>query len=139
MARVKTWYVADNSGMRKHMLSGDVSDAAVGAARDIIPIAQAFAPESDPAEKGAGDGTHYEDHFSVDKVVVTIQDGTFSNPRRAARVVNDAEYAAQVEFGTRPASFGQRKQGGSHGTPARPLGRAGAFFPGGKYRGGNPE
>jgi hypothetical protein len=132
-------YEPNHSGMRRHMLGDDTRSAAVAAARDIVPLAQAFSPESDPAEKGAGDGTSYEDHFFVDEtLVVTIQDGPYSNPRAAAAVGNDAAYAAQVEFGegTRPGDA-RRPQGGAHGTPARPLGRAGAFF--GGYRGGAPQ
>ena len=139
--RRRARYVANNSDFRKHMMSGVISEMSVEAAKDVIPIAVAFSPESDPSEKGSGDGTRYQDHFFVDTTVVVIQDGDFSNPRQAARVVNDSQYAAQVEFneGQRPQGV-RRKQGGTHGTtPNRPLGRAGAFFSPETFRGGRPD
>lgn len=134
-------YVANNASFRLHMMGQDTQDAATSASRDIMGIAEAFAPASTPAEKGSGDGTRYEDHFFVDETVVVLQDGAFTNPRRAARVVNDARYAQQVEFGegTRATPEDRRPQKGTHGTPARPLGRAGAFFSPTDYIGGPPQ
>lgn len=132
-------YVANNSDMRKHMLSDDVADPARRVGAEIMASAKATAPVSDPEDKGAGDGTDYKDHFSLEETVVTIVDNGFANPRRAVNVVNDADYAAQVEFGVRPTPFGHRTQGGSHGTPSRTLGRAGAAHTAGNYKGGDPR
>lgn len=142
MPRVRTRYVADNSDFRKHMMSDVVQDPATEVAKELIPIAQAFAPESDPDEKGSGDGTRYQDHFFVDETVIVIVDQGHANPRRAARVVNDSDYAAQVEYSEGVREGGKRRpQGGTHGgrIPARPLGRAGAFYSPDAYRGGAPK
>lgn len=130
MPVVAARFVPNHKGMRAQMMSDDTQDVADKAARDVIFAALPISPESDPTEKGASDGTSYKQHFSVRQIVVTIN----GNPRRAAAAVNDSKYAAQVEFGTGPGWKGERRQGGTPGTPSRVLGRAGATV--GQYRGG---
>lgn len=132
MVNVRVRYVPNHADFGRFMLSPQVLGAATAAGVDIMALAEGFAPESSPSEKGSSDGTRYNEHFRVDPAVVTI-DG---NPRAAANVVNDATYASKVEFGIGPGweKIESRPQGGTPGVPSRPLGRAGAAF--GGYHGG---
>lgn len=123
-------YVRDNKGFAAFAMSDGVGDFAEHVAEDIVAVAIGNSPASG-AEKGSSDGTRFKDHFSIHRTVVAIK----GKPRQAARIDNDAEYAAQVEFGFGPNA---RPQGGSHGEATRPLGRAAALF--GDWRGGiDPE
>ena len=75
-----------------------------------------------------GDGRHpgkYKSSFRVRPTVTILRGG----PRRSAVLVNIAPYAAQVEWGILYGYEGSRRQGGSHGVPSRPLGKAAASFP----------
>ena len=75
-----------------------------------------------------GDGRHpgkYKASFVIRPSVTTLSGG----PRRSSVLANTAPYAAQVEWGILYGYEGQRRQGGSHGIPARPLGKAAASFP----------
>ena len=125
-------YEASNPGMKAIRLSPELSKAAMQAGTDVVLVALTLSPESRPGEKGAGDGTSYREHFEVSPIVVDIGRG----PRQSARVENDADYAAQVEFGIGPGWKGDRPQGGNPGRPQRVLGRAGAAV--GEYKGGPP-
>lgn len=114
----------------KLMVSKQIEDVAIQAARDIERKAIEFAPTSSPEQKGAGDGTRYVDHFEVHPDVVSLN----GEPRASAVVINDSDYAPQVEFGIGPGWKGERVQGGNPGTPSRPMGRAGEAV--GEYHGG---
>lgn len=124
-------YEIDNKGMARLLMDDGVQKAALAAAADVVLVALKLAPEAAPGEKGASDGTTYRQHFSVEPTVVSLKRW---GPRRSARVVNDASYAAAVEFGTGRGWRGSRKQGGNPGRPQRPLGRAGAVV--GDYKNG---
>ena len=130
MAEVRARYVPNHRSFGEFMLSAQVLDVAMKAGHDVVLAALQQVNDSDPSDKGSGDGTHYRDHFEVTPDVVTI-DG---NPRAAATVINDSDYAAQVEYGIGPGWKGSRVQGGTPGVPQRPLGTAGAKV--GKYLGG---
>lgn len=127
MARKAGRYVQDKPGFAAFMMSDGVGDAAQGIAQDMIPFAKEFAHRSDPADKGAGDGTRFVDHFGTERKIVTIKGVS----RQAAAMTNDAEYAVNHEFGRGPID---RRQGGNHGAPARPMVRAAGLF--GDFRGG---
>lgn len=126
MPVVRSRYVANNSDMRKHMMGAETQDAATDAAGDIMNLAIELSPRSSRQDK-----EHYQDKFHVEKTVVTIQDGPYNNPRRAAEVVNTAAHAAAVEFGDLRVKAYKRR------APRRPLGKAGRRI--GDYKGGPPE
>lgn len=134
-------YKENHDSFGKLMVSEQILKVAREAGENVVIEATALAPTSSAAEKGAGDGSHYKDHFNIAPKVVFIK----GNPRAAVEVVNDANYAAQVEFGTGPGYYREgpdgemtagRPQGGDPGNPQRVLGRAGAKV--GKYLGGPP-
>jgi hypothetical protein len=131
MARAR--YEPSNPGMKAIRMSADLSKAAMAAGTDVVLVALTLSPDAKPGEKGASDGTSYREHFEVSPIVVDIGRG----PRQSARVENDADYAAQVEFGTGPGWKGDRVQGGNPGRPHRVLGRAGQQV--GEYKGGPPK
>ena len=116
MPVVSVRYEPNNSDFRKIMMSNDTAELAKNYAEDAMVLAKAYSPTSDR------DDDHYRDHFSVESGGIVEIDG---NPRRAARVVNDSEYAVEVEFGEEDSPK-KRPQGGSRGAGSRPLGRAGA-------------
>ncbi|HEX5511614.1 MAG TPA: hypothetical protein VFX41_07840 [Actinomycetales bacterium] len=110
------------TGMGAQMMSDETDDLAAWAARQAVMAALTLAPRS-----GDGRGDTYVDHFSVDHTVEVID----RKPRRSARVVNDAEHAAAVEFGSgerNDAMTGpnDRPQGGWN-NPNRVLARAGSM------------
>ncbi len=134
--RTTARYQSDRSGFATYMMSGEIHDLAMAVAREIIPIAIGLSPASAPEDKGQSDGTRYTDHFDVEATVISVGK-PLKTPRRAAKATNDSAYSVQVEFGI---GNWQRDQGGSHGRPSRPLGRAalvvGALY--GDYDGGPP-
>lgn len=134
--RATARYQIDRSGFQAYMMSDEIHDLAMAVAREIIPIAISLSPASAPEDKGQSDGTRYTDHFDVKAAVISVGKPQ-PTPRRAAKATNDSVYSVQVEFGI---GSWQRDQGGSHGRPSRPLGRAalvvGALY--GDYAGGPP-
>lgn len=115
-------YKPNNASMRGLLMSERTRDVAAAAAADIIPLAKGFSPRSDD------EGEHYADKFEVDDTRYTlINDMGHPNLRRSARVVNNTEYAVDVEFGEAP-TLKERPQGGNRGPAQRPLGRAGVTF-----------
>lgn len=95
------------------MMSDSIQDAALFWARQLILAALGFAPTATGVYRG---------RFFVASSVETVK----GNPRQSAIAGNSDPKAPQVEWGD-PEHIG-RPQGGSHGRPHRPLGRAGAQF-----------
>lgn len=117
---VEITYVPNHVDFAKIMMSDDVQEAAIEAGTDLVFLALTFAPTSDPARKGSSSGPSYRESFEVRPHVVVLSGG----PRRSVLVANTSAYAAQVEWGD--LEHRGRPQGGSHGIPHRPLGRAAA-------------
>lgn len=87
-------YVPDNKSFGEFMLSHQVRQPAVEAAKDIMAIAIATSPY-DATRDDRED--HFVDHFGVNEesppVVIN------KNPRVGAEVYNDSDHAPAVEFG----------------------------------------
>ena len=111
---------ANNSERARFLMSHHVADISKDWAEEARRRAIALSP--------TGDGRHpgkYKASFVIRPSVTILKGG----PRRSSEVVNEAPYAAQVEWGIEFNYEGKRRQGGSHGIPARPLGKAAASFP----------
>lgn len=124
-------YHPDHESMARFLMDpSKVGKNALEAAADVVVKARLNVQRALAADRDedlndvVSDGKRLEDSFDVESNVVVINDGSFSNPRRAARVVNDKRYAARHEFGSSPG----------HKNAHRSLRKAGAAV--GELRGG---